>query len=117
MGGKRRSDYNSDLVTNVGPVLRDHKYSHQDGRGGNAPRPAVKKFSTADLLDQPCTYYSREGKPANHTTAECLSLREIEKARRAKAGHGVDPAQERNSDPGNFGRDAGSLQTFIRVDN
>jgi hypothetical protein len=98
MGGKRRSDYNSDLVANAGSAQRDHKYNRQDNRGGNPPQPATKKFSAADLLDQPCTYHCREGKLANHTTTECISLREIEKARRAKAGHGVDPAQERNSD-------------------
>jgi hypothetical protein len=116
-GGKRRNDYNSDLVTNIGSAQRDRKYSSQDNRGGNPPRPAAKKFSAADLLDQHFTYHSRKGKPVNHTTAECMSLREIEKARLAKAGHGVDPAQERNFDSSNFGRDAGSLHTFIRVDN
>jgi hypothetical protein len=79
-GGKRRGDYNSDLVANIDSARRDRKYSRQDSRGGNPPRPAAKKFSAADLLDQPCTYHSREGKPANHTTTECISLREIEKA-------------------------------------
>jgi hypothetical protein len=98
-------------------VQRDRKYNCQDSWGGNAPRPAAKTFSAADLLDQPCTYHSREGNPANHTTAECFSLREIEKARRDKSGHGIDPAQECNSDPSNFGYDMGSLHTFIGVDN
>jgi hypothetical protein len=75
-GGKRRSDYNSDLVANVDPMQRDRKYSCQDGRGGNAPRPAAKKFSAADLLDEPCTYHSREAsQPTTQQPSASLSGR------------------------------------------
>jgi hypothetical protein len=61
-------------------------------------------------------YHSREGKSANHTTAECYSLKEIKKARRAKGSGAADPAQEQNSDLG-FGHDAGALHMFTGVDN
>ena len=84
------------------------------------------KYFWGVTLDQPCVYHSKEGFPCKHTTAECHSLKEIKKARRAKGnnGHnrrndqnkGPDPTQEHNADPG-FGRDAGALHTFISIDN
>jgi hypothetical protein len=56
-------------------------------------------------------FHSREGKPATHTTADCHSLKKIEKARCARE----DP----NNNPPNggaFGNEAGSLHTFIGLD-
>jgi hypothetical protein len=106
-GGKRRSDFGSDLVANANYCQHDRKSSRHENTGGS--RPTGKKFSAAALLDQPCAYHSREGKPTNHTTAECYSLKEMK-------GGGVDPDQERNTNPG-FGHDVGAFHTFTGVDN
>jgi hypothetical protein len=46
--------------------------------------PPGKRFDAHSLLDAPCIYHSREGKPSTHTTANFFSLKQIEKARRAK---------------------------------
>src|SRR4051812_10022375 len=73
--------------------------------GGNYK--AKPRFDPAALLNQPCAFHSREGKPAMHTTADCHSLKEIEKARRAREDPDNNPPNG-----GKFGRIAGSLHTF-----
>src|SRR3954470_4398724 len=81
-------------------------------------------------MNQPCIFHSREGFPSRHTTGQCQSLKEIEKVRRNgnnnnndnnnnnnnNNNRGPDPQQARNDDP-RFGREAGSLHTFIGLDN
>jgi hypothetical protein len=72
------------------------------------------------LLDAPCIYHSREGKPSNHTTGNCYSLKQIERARRAKEAHGGNQHKDRAKDQDQskedgFGRSAGSLHTFTGV--
>lgn len=52
-------------------------------------------------------FHSREGKPATHTTADCHSLREIEKAWRAQEDPNNHPPNG-----GSLGKEVGSLQTF-----
>src|SRR4051812_2894377 len=67
---------------------------HRDGVNYRA-RP---KFDPAALLNQPCAFHSRDGKPATHTTTDYHSLKEIEKARHARE----DP----NNNPPNGGHSA-----------
>src|SRR3954464_12115051 len=76
-------------------------------------------------MNQPCIFHSKEGFPSRHTTGQCQSLKKIEKVRRNGNNNGndnnsntrgPDPQQARNDDPG-FGREVGSLHTFIGLDN
>src|SRR4051794_6149883 len=76
-------------------------------------------------MNQPCIFHSKEGFPSRHTTGQCQSLKEIEKVRRNgnnngndnnSNNRGPDPPQARNDDPA-FGREVGSLHTFIGLDN
>lgn len=111
--GKRRSDYVSDLAANVGYAPRDTK----SGRfiDCQADRSERRRFDAKSLLDVPCILHSREGRPANHTTAQCYSLREIEKAKRANGGSKNHDGA--NKDANNaFDEDHGSLHTFIGID-
>ena len=82
--GKRRGDGGSELVANASYGQRDPKSSRRDNRAPREDHPPGKRFSAEKLLDAPCIYHSREGKPATHTTANCYSLMQIEKARHAK---------------------------------
>ena len=110
-----RGDGGPDFVANAGYSQRDSKITRRDGGGyrGNAP---TKKFNANALLDVPCVYHNKDGKIANHTTADCYSLKEIEKARRAKAGNNGDQPKD-NNNPGGFGNDAGSLHVFTGLGN
>jgi hypothetical protein len=56
--------------------------------------------------------------PTTHTTSQCYSLKEIEKARRTSNESNKDTGTNRNAnaDPA-LGDDHGSLHTFIGVDN
>ena len=90
----------------------DSKSFRRDGGqrrdGGNYK--AKPRFDPAALLNQPCAYHSREGKPATHTTGDCHTLREIEKARRAREDPDNNPPNG-----GKFGSVAGSLHTFTSL--
>ncbi|XP_071680158.1 uncharacterized protein [Lolium perenne] len=99
---------------------RDQKYSRRDNRGPREDRPPGKCFDARSLLDTPCIYHSKEGKPSTHTTTKCFSLKQIKKARRAKENGGDNPTKDRNKDQDHpkedgFGRDVGSLHTFTGV--
>ncbi|KAK1608443.1 hypothetical protein QYE76_032116 [Lolium multiflorum] len=99
---------------------REPKSSHSDDRVPPADRPPGKRFSAKKLLDAPCIYHSREGKPTTHTTANCFSLKLIEKALRAKENAGGDQNkhQHHNTDKpkeDGFSRDADSFHTFTGV--
>src|SRR4051812_28755817 len=102
--GKRRSDGRVDFVANAGHAQREPKSFRRDG-GNYKAKP---RFDPATLLNQPCAFHSREGKPAMHTTADFHSLKEIEKARRAWEDPDNNPPNDRK-----FGSVAGSLHTFI----
>jgi hypothetical protein len=118
-GGKRRSDGSSELVANASYDQRNPKSSRRDGGGSRNSGPYTgKRLSAAQLLNSPCIYHRKEGRPATHTTAECVSLKELEKARRAKAGANADQDkyQERPADEG-FGHSVGSLHTFTGITN
>src|SRR3954463_12795223 len=68
-------------VANAGHAQREPKSFRRDGGqlrdGGNYK--AKPRFDPAALLNQPCAFHSREGNPATHTTADCHTLREIER--------------------------------------
>src|SRR3954470_23038223 len=121
-GTKRRNDYGPDLVASTNYSSRDNKSSRYSGNG-NGARP-VKKFNAVSAMNQPCIFHSKEGFPSRHTTGQCQSLKEIEKVRRNRNNNngdnnnnrGPDPQEARNDDPG-FGREVGSLHTFIGLDN
>lgn len=115
--GKRLTDGRINFVANAGYGQRDSKNCRRDGgnyrdsrnyRANNMTRP---KFDPAALVNQPCIYHSREGKPATHTIADCHSLKEIEKARRAREDPNNNPPQD-NGNGGGFGTAVGSLYTF-----
>ncbi|KAK1612001.1 hypothetical protein QYE76_035674 [Lolium multiflorum] len=72
--------------------------SLRDNRDPREDRPPGKRFDVHSLLDASCIYHSREGKPSTHTTANCFSLKQIEKARRAKENGGGDHTKDRNKD-------------------
>ena len=95
-GGKKRNDYGSILVATANYTPRDGKSSRYGSSGGNRPQ---KRFNADSLLDQPCVYHSREGFPCKHTTAECYSLKEIEKARRTKGNNGHNRNNDKNKGP------------------
>src|SRR3954469_6147267 len=107
--GKRRSDVRVNFVANSGYAQREPKSFRRDGGqrrdGGNYK--AKPRFDPAALLNQPCVFHSREGKPATHTTVDCHSLKETEKARRAQGDRDDNPPNG-----GKFGSVAGSLHTF-----
>ncbi|KAK1642757.1 hypothetical protein QYE76_060562 [Lolium multiflorum] len=89
-------------------------------RAPREDRPQPKRFDARSLLDAPCIYHSKEGKPANHTTGNCYSLKQIERARRAKENDGGNQHKDRAKDQDQhkgegFGRSAGSLHTFTGV--
>jgi hypothetical protein len=79
-----------------------------------------KRFDPHSLLDAPCIYHSKEGKPSMHITRNCFSLKQIKKARRSKENGGGDQNQDRHRDQDKskehgFGRSVGSVHTFTRV--
>src|SRR3954470_23288301 len=123
-GTKRCNDYGPDLVATTNYSSRDKKSSRYSP-SGNGARP-VKKFDAVSAINQSCIFNSKEGFPSRHTTGQCQSLKEIEKVRRNgnnngsdnnnNNNRGPDPQQARNDDPG-FGREVGSLHTFIGLDN
>src|SRR3954467_2908189 len=128
-GTKRRNDYGPDLVASTNYSSRDNKSSRYSA-SGNRARP-VKKFDAVSAMNQPCIFHSKEGFPSRHTTGQCQSLKEIKKVRRNgnnngndnnnnnnnnNNNRGPDPQQACNDDPG-FGREVGSLRTFIGLDN
>ena len=117
---KRRGDGRVDFVANAGYSQRDLKNFRRDGgnyrdsgnyRANNTARP---KFDPAALLNQPCVYHGREGKPATHTTADCHSLKEIAKARRAQDDPNNKPPRD-NGNTGDFGNTVESLHTFTGI--
>ncbi|KAK1652091.1 hypothetical protein QYE76_069896 [Lolium multiflorum] len=120
-GGKRRADGgHTELVANADYEQRDPKSFRRDNRAPREDRPQPKRFDARSLLDAPCIYHSREGKPSNHTTGNCYSLKQIERARRAKEAHGGNQHKDRAKDQDQskedgFGRSAGSLHTFTGV--
>src|SRR3954466_15261785 len=107
--GKRRSDGRVDFVANAGHAQREPKSFHRDGGqchdSGNYK--AKPRFDPAALLNQPCVFHSRDGKPATHMIADCHSLKEVEKARRAREDPNNCPAND-----GAFDNYVGSLHTF-----
>jgi hypothetical protein len=90
--GKRRADGgHTEFVANTDYEQHDRKSSAATTvrQGKTAPR----RFDACSLLDAPCIYHSREGKPSMHTTANCFSLKQIEKARRAALWGRLSPWQ------------------------
>ncbi|KAK1665954.1 hypothetical protein QYE76_054113 [Lolium multiflorum] len=120
-GGKRRADGgHTELVANADYEQRDPKSFRRDNRAPREDRPQPRRFDARSLLDAPCIYHSREGKPSNHTTGNCYSLKQIERARRAKEANGGNQQKDRAKDQDQskedgFGRSAGSLHTFTGV--
>ncbi|XP_071674379.1 uncharacterized protein [Lolium perenne] len=119
--GKRRADDGpTEFVVNADYEQRDPKSFRRDNRAPREDRPQGKRFDSRSLLDAPCIYHSREGKPSNRTTWNCFSLKQIEKARCAKEGNGGNQNKDRSKDQDQhkedgFGRSAGSLHTFTGV--
>ncbi|KAK1697063.1 hypothetical protein QYE76_013760 [Lolium multiflorum] len=119
--GKRRGEGgHNELVATTDYEQREPKSFRRDTRAPREDRPQPKRFDARSLLDAPCIYHSKEGKPANHTTGNCYSLKQIEKARRAKENNGGDQHKDRAKDQDQhkgegFGRSAGSLHTFTGV--
>ena len=76
-GGKRRNDSgaHTEFVANASYGQREPKYSRRDNRGPREERTSGKRFDAQSLLDAPCVYHSKEGKPSTHTTANCFSLK------------------------------------------
>ena len=131
--GKRPSGF--DLVANTGyGNQRDSKTYRRDGggyrdgggsRANNAPNNNVATFArprfAADAtLNEPCILHSRPGRPSTHSTYNCYTLQQIDKARREKENAQQPPApqpanQNNGGDPNGFGRAAGSLHTFTGV--
>jgi hypothetical protein len=97
--GKRRADgSNTEFVANTNYGQREPKYSRRDSCAPREDRPPGKRFNPHSLLDALCIYHSRDDKPSTHTTANCFSLKQIEKARRAKENDGGDQNKDRNKD-------------------
>ncbi|KAK1649768.1 hypothetical protein QYE76_067573 [Lolium multiflorum] len=119
--GKRRGEGgHNELVATTDYEQREPKSFRRDTRAPREDRPQPKRFDARSLLDAPCIYHSKEGKPANHTTGNCYSLKQIERARRAKENNGGDQHKDRAKDQDQhkgegFGRSAGSLHTFTGV--
>ncbi|KAK1699137.1 hypothetical protein QYE76_015834 [Lolium multiflorum] len=119
--GKRRGEGgHNELVATTDYEQREPKSFRRDIRAPREDRPQPKRFDARSLLDAPCIYHSKEGKPANHTTGNCYSLKQIEKARRAKENNGGDQHKDRAKDQDQhkgegFGRSVGSLHTFTGV--
>ncbi|KAK1602291.1 hypothetical protein QYE76_008140 [Lolium multiflorum] len=119
--GKRRGEGgHNELVATTDYEQREPKSFRRDTRAPREDRPQPKRFDARSLLDAPCIYHSKEGKPSNHTTGNCYSLKQIEKARRAKENDGGNQHKDRAKDPDQhkgegFGRSAGSLHTFTGV--
>ncbi|KAK1681783.1 hypothetical protein QYE76_042631 [Lolium multiflorum] len=119
--GKRRGEGgHNELVATTDYEQREPKSFRRDPRAPREDRPQPKRFDARSLLDAPCIYHSKEGKPANHTTGNCYSLKQIERARRAKESNGGDQHKDRAKDQDQhkgegFGRSAGSLHTFTGV--
>ncbi|KAK1644393.1 hypothetical protein QYE76_062198 [Lolium multiflorum] len=119
--GKRRADGgHTELVANADYEQREPKSFRRDNRAPREDRPQPKRFDARSLLDAPCIYHSREGKPSTHTTGNYYSLKQIEKARRAKETDGGNQHKDRAKDldqhkGDGFGRSAGSLHTFTGV--
>ncbi|KAK1608208.1 hypothetical protein QYE76_031881 [Lolium multiflorum] len=94
--GKRRGEGgHNELVATTDYEQREPKSFRRDTRAPREDRPQPKRFDARSLLDAPCIYHSKEGKPANHTTGNCYSLKQIEKARRAKENNGGDQHKDR----------------------
>ncbi|KAK1679747.1 hypothetical protein QYE76_040595 [Lolium multiflorum] len=116
--GKRRGEGgHNELVATTDYEQREPKSFRRDTRAPREDRPQPKRFDARSLLDAPCIYHSKEGKPANHTTGNCYSLKQIERARRAKENDGGNQHKDRAKDQDQhkgegFGRSAGSLHTF-----
>ncbi|KAK1620613.1 hypothetical protein QYE76_026130 [Lolium multiflorum] len=119
--GKRRGEGgHNELVATTDYEQREPKSFRRDPRAPREDRPQPKRFDARSLLDAPCIYHSKEGKPANHTTGNCYSLKQIERTRRAKENNGGDQHKDRAKDQDQhkgegFGRSAGSLHTFTGV--
>ncbi|KAK1668472.1 hypothetical protein QYE76_056631 [Lolium multiflorum] len=119
--GKRRGEGgHNELVATTDYEQREPKSFRRDTRAPREDRPQPKRFDARSLLDAPCIYHSKEGKPANHTTGNCYSLKQIERARRAKENDGGNQHKDRAKDQDQhkgegFGRSAGSLHTFTGV--
>ncbi|KAK1698321.1 hypothetical protein QYE76_015018 [Lolium multiflorum] len=97
--GKRRGEGgHNELVATTDYEQREPKSFRRDIRAPREDRPQPKRFDARSLLDAPCIYHSKEGKPANHTTGNCYSLKQIEKARRAKENNGGDQHKDRAKD-------------------
>ncbi|KAK1683293.1 hypothetical protein QYE76_044141 [Lolium multiflorum] len=78
--GKRRGEGgHNELVATTDYEQREPKSFRRDTRAPREDRPQPKRFDARSLLDAPCIYHSKEGKPANHTTGNCYSLKQIER--------------------------------------
>jgi hypothetical protein len=101
-GNKRRNNngVHTDFVANASYDQCDPKYTRRDDRGPREEHPLGKRFDVQRLLDVFCVYHNKEGKPARHTTANCFSLKQIEKARRAKEHGGGDQQKVHHKDQG-----------------
>jgi hypothetical protein len=99
-GNKRHNDNGAhiEFVANASYGQRDPKYSRRDNRGPQEGRATGKRFDAQSLLDVPCVYHSKEGKPSTHTTTNCFSLKQIEMACRAKENCGGDQHKDRHKD-------------------
>ncbi|KAK1649498.1 hypothetical protein QYE76_067303 [Lolium multiflorum] len=98
-GSKRRADDgHTELVANADYEQRDPKSFRRDNRAPREDRPQPKRFDARSLLDAPCIYHGRKGKPSNHTTGNCYSLKQIERARRAKEANGGNQPKDRAKD-------------------
>ncbi|KAK1678366.1 hypothetical protein QYE76_039214 [Lolium multiflorum] len=70
--GKRRGEGgHNELVANADYEQREPKSFQHDNRAPQEDRPQPKRFDARSLLDAPCIYHSKEGKPSNHTTGNC----------------------------------------------
>jgi hypothetical protein len=108
----------SDLVANAGQTSpRDSKAFHRNGgsyhdgnmnyRGKNPNKP---KFGPEAMLNEPCIMHSSPSHPVNHSTKDCHTLKEVERARPKNLRVGDQPKDKNNGN--DFGRDVSSLHTF-----
>jgi hypothetical protein len=56
---------------------------------------ARPRFNLQASLREPCILHSKAGWPMTHTTTDCHTTKEIERARQEKEGH--DPDQDKDN--------------------
>ena len=71
-----------------------------------------KRLSAQEILQSPCWFHSKDGKPAGHTTSQCFAMKDIDRLRAGGKPNDKDAGQQPPAGNG-FPEHKGALHTFV----